>query len=182
MPQLSAPQAAHVAAQMIEHSVRLAMDGWHGPVALQAWPDCRHPLFTSLSDQTGIQLGQQSEGNLGVKMSNALELFTQSGAAAAIMGCDVPHCTGENLSRACDLLAQGRNVIGPSEDGGYYLIGLQQNHPELFSEICWGTNTVLQDTLDAANRLAMEVEFLETLNDIDTFEDLQKISGCDIIY
>ncbi len=175
MPQLSAEQAAQVATQLIEQSVHLAVQAWPGPVWLLTWPNTDHELFRALSRDTRIQLGNQSPGNLGEKMHNAMGKFTEKETAAAIMGCDVPHCPLDTLRTAGDLLQQGLNVIGPSTDGGYYFIGLQQCRSKLFEGIKWGGDNVLQATLAAARGLNIEFNQLPALRDIDSFEDLTHV-------
>lgn len=176
MPELRAEQAARVAAQLIEQSVHLAVQAWPGPVWLLTWPNSDHALFRALSANTRIRLGIQSSGDLGLKMTHAICKFTQRETAAAVMGCDVPHCPLDTLQLASDLLEQGQYVIGPSTDGGYYFIGLQQCLPELFTGMEWDGGNVLQSTLAAANALDIDFYQLPALRDIDSFEDLKHVS------
>jgi hypothetical protein len=63
-------------------------------------------------------------------------------------------------------------VLGPADDGGYYLIGLRSAHPELFHNIPWGTDRVCALTVQQAERVGLSISFLETLADIDRPEDL----------
>ena len=174
-PQLDPQQAAQVATALIEHTVSLAIDNWPGPVTLQVWPDTQHEIFRRLSGEYGISLSAQSAGDLGRKICTALKAHTDHGQAAAVMGCDVPHCPGQVLTDAYELLEQGSaNVIGPSTDGGYYLIGVQQTQPALFRGINWGNDRVFATTLE--NALAFDISFtrLKPLQDIDNFKDLER--------
>ena len=98
--------------------MQLATGAWDGPVWLLAWPDADHELFLNLAGKTGIHLGVQSAGDLGAKMSDAICRFTANGRAAAVMGCDVPHCPPRQLRLANEALRRGDAVIGPSTDGG----------------------------------------------------------------
>jgi rSAM/selenodomain-associated transferase 1 len=173
MPELTARQAAEVAAELIQRTVRLAVENWPGPVRLQTWPDTRHAVFNNLAAANELALVRQSAGDLGRKMHSALATFTDRGVAAAVMGCDVPHCPAANLRRAHDLLAQGDNVIGPSRDGGYYLIGLQRTQPALFRGIAWGGDQVLPSTLRIAAGCGIRFTHLERVADIDSYEDLK---------
>jgi hypothetical protein len=88
----------------------------------------------------------------------------------------VPHCGWDVLDQANDWLARGKNVLGPTEDGGYYFIGLQETRPELFTDMPWGSNQVLETTLARAEKLAMEFDLLKRLRDIDTADDLWLIA------
>ena len=177
MPELDEQQAAQVATFLIEHTVQLALNNWQGPVALHAWPDPDHVVFKSLSATHDLVLASQSQGDLGEKMYNALRVVTDEGLPAAIMGCDVPHCPGRLLKDACDLLHGGRDIIGPTSDGGYYLIGLQHPHAEIFKDVSWGSNSVMQRTLAAGRNCGVHFTQLASLQDIDRFEDLKRVVG-----
>ena len=80
------------------------------------------------------------------------------------------------MREAHDLLKQGQNVIGPTIDGGYYLIGLQKARPEIFKGIRWGSDSVMRDTLQAARGCGVHFTLLAPLRDIDRFKDLQQIA------
>jgi glycosyltransferase A (GT-A) superfamily protein (DUF2064 family) len=89
-----------------------------------------------------------------------------------LIGCDLPDLTSALIAKAFDALQSNDVVIGPSCDGGYYLIGLNKSTPELFEEISWSTEKVLKQTLEKAERLLLKVQLLDQLRDIDTLEDL----------
>lgn len=172
MPELSAHDAAEVAAALIRASVRLAVHAWTGPVFLHGWPDLDHDVFNDLAESTRIQLGVQIEGGLGEKISGAICSHTAKGIPTAVMGCDIPHCPPCQLQLAGESLKAGRNVIGPGTDGGYYLIGLQNCQPGLFSGISWGGVDVFPKTMALAAALGIEFTVLDTLRDIDDYRDL----------
>jgi len=118
-----------------------------------------------------LQLGT----DLGERLKGAFEnLLAAHGSAVAIgtdcLDLDASHL--EETRRA--LLTDSELVLGPAQDGGYYLIGMRSFHPELFRDISWSTNRVLEQTLDRARELALRSRQLETLADIDTMEDLQR--------
>lgn len=172
MPELSADEAAQVAAVLVRTTVQQAAQNWPGPVSICVWPDHNHPLFASLAAQFLLTLSTQSNGDLGQKMFNALRMHTDQGLPAAILGCDVPQLPGGELRRAYELLQHGRNVIGPSRDGGYYLIGLQQTHPEVFKNVGWGGGGVMRQTMDAADRCGVHFHRLLEMVDVDSYQDL----------
>ena len=89
------------------------------------------------------------------------------------MGTDVPGLTASYLERALNALEKHDLVIGPSTDGGYVLIGLTKP-ANVFEYIDWGTDLVLAQTKDLANRLTLDVHLLDPLKDIDTPDDYQK--------
>jgi rSAM/selenodomain-associated transferase 1 len=119
----------------------------------------------------------QSEGDLGERMRAALAHLVDNGAPSAILvGTDIPLLTVAHLAAARDLLeASGGVVLGPAEDGGYFLVGMQQVHAALFDGVEWGTASVLTDTLRLADRSGIEVRLIEGCYDVDTMDDLRRL-------
>lgn len=171
-PDYTPVQAAEIAAFLIHATVGLAMANWPGEVWLYGAPDAKHPLFRELADRHGVKLGIQRGADLGERMCAALRDGRAGRGAAAVLGCDVPHCPWQVLDQANDWLARGHAVLGPTEDGGYYFIGLTRDVPELFADIPWGTVNVLPRTLKRAALLGIEFELLPELRDVDTAADL----------
>ena len=121
----------------------------------------------------GLSYLPQPEGNLGTRLAFALNNSFQKGAHKVIaLASDVPDLSAELIIKAFRAFDRKDMVIGPTFDGGYYLIGMKQPHPEFFQGISWSTNMVYQQTLAAAGRLGISYHSLTTLNDIDTREDL----------
>ena len=176
LPDYSPERAAEIAAFLIRATVELAASSWPGDVALHVWPDVDHPLFQELAREFHIRLVPQAGGDVGARMLSALRAGAERHGCAAVMGCDVPHCGWDVLDLANDLLARGKNVLGPTEDGGYYFIGLQEARPELFENMPWGGNQVLPMTLARAEAAGMEFDLLAQLRDIDTARDLWLIA------
>lgn len=175
IPDLGEQGAADLARALIEESVRRSVEAWPGPVSLQVWPDIGHQCFETLRRRHGVTVSLQSKGDLGAKMFEALNDAHQRGAAAAIMGCDVPQCPAETHRTAHAFLAQGRSVIGPSDDGGYYLIGINPPQRKCFERIRWGGSKVFDTTLKRAASAGVELIVLQQLNDIDTMGDLEAL-------
>jgi hypothetical protein len=171
-PDYSPEQAAEIAAFMIRATVELAVSAWPGDIMLYVWPGTDHLLFHRLTSEFHIRLMPQADGDLGVKMLDALRAGIARKGSAAVMGCDVPHCGWDVVDQANSWLARGKNVLGPTDDGGYYFIGLQEARPELFQDMPWGSDRVLEMTLARAEKLGIEFELLKTLRDIDTAADL----------
>lgn len=172
-PAYTAAQAAAIAAVLIRETVALAAANWQGPVHLAATPDTAHPLFTELARCYGIELRLQRGADLGQRMRAMLDDGIREHGAAAIIGCDVPHCRGAWLAQAQAWLAAGRNVYGPANDGGYYFVGLQQAPAALFTDIAWGGADVWARTRERALTLGLTYELLPALSDIDTAADLR---------
>lgn len=115
----------------------------------------------------------QEGTNLGEKMKNAFaKAFQQGFQQVVIIGSDLLDINTDDINEAFSALEIYDYVIGPAEDGGYYLLGMTKFNPTLFENKDWGSSTVLQETLkDLKNE---NIALLDERNDIDTFEDLQE--------
>jgi glycosyltransferase A (GT-A) superfamily protein (DUF2064 family) len=94
-----------------------------------------------------------------------------------LIGSDLPTLPAAYLVAALDIL-KGRTdalILGPADDGGYYLIGFAHPRPELFARIPWGTPLVLRQTCDAAEALGIPVEMLPRWYDVDSASDLRRV-------
>jgi hypothetical protein len=115
---------------------------------------------------------QQGE-DLGIRMENAfLELFKMGYRKCVIVGSDLFDLKAQLIEDAFMKLSENDVVLGPAEDGGYYLLGLNQVHSAIFRNKNWGTETVFENTINDVKNL--KVHLLEMLNDIDTIEDLER--------
>lgn len=119
-------------------------------------------------------LRPQTQGDLGVRMQSAFtDVFADGAARAVIVGTDVPDLTAEIITGAFAALDASDVVIGPSNDGGYYLLGMNMMQP-LFDGIGWSTMTVALETVNTARALGLRVAELEHLDDIDTGDDYRR--------
>ncbi len=114
----------------------------------------------------------QSGADLGARMRDAFERMLEAGfARCAIIGSDAPQLGRERVEQAFDALADADVVLGPAEDGGYYLIAAKAPH-DLFRGIAWSTSGVLAATLERASALGLRVSLLERELDVDEERDL----------
>lgn len=124
---------------------------------------------------SGVSFSPQVKGDLGVRMSSAFfDAFRGGARRVVLLGTDIPELKADNLRQAFDSLTENDLVIGPSTDGGYWLIGLNRPAP-LFEGINWGTGAVLGQTLSLADEQGLRVKQLDSLMDIDTEEDLKQL-------
>lgn len=122
-----------------------------------------------------FRLIPQVEGDLGQRLERSVRrLLKGSSGKAIIMASDVPDLSAEIMNNAVSALDNHDLVIGPCNDGGYYLIGMKKPHGELFEGISWSTNKVLEQTLAIAGKQGLSVFSLITLRDIDTGDDLEE--------
>ena len=123
----------------------------------------------------------QVEGDLGFKMRTAFETVISPYSKTIIIGSDCYDLTSEIIDEAFTELDSNDLVIGPANDGGYYLLGMKKLVPELFEEIEWSTEVVLNQTLKKAKELGLKVKCLQELIDIDNIDDLKKSGYLPII-
>ena len=114
----------------------------------------------------------QGPGDLGARMSRMMKRAFEVSDRAIVIGTDAPAVDRTTIRRALHALDSADVVVGPSRDGGYYLLGLRRPRPELFAGIRWSTGSVLTETLDRAVAAGLSVTLLEVESDIDTAADL----------
>ena len=142
-------------------------------------PDVRHPFFQACRKQYSLQLFTQTGKTLGDRMQHAFSWGFRQGAQKVILiGADTPTLSPVLIQAALTALDQAPIVIGPSLDGGYYLIGATAKSfhvlNNLFSGIRWGTQTVLLRTLRKLQRIGHRL--LPFWYDIDRPTDLDFLS------
>lgn len=126
---------------------------------------------------TSIYQKQQQDGNdLGMRMFNAFqEAFYNNYDKVSIIGSDLYDLNANHIDDAFAALNKKDFVIGPAHDGGYYLLGMKSIYSQVFKNKDWGTSTVLKETIqDLKNE---SIQLLETLNDVDVYDDLKNIKA-----
>ena len=125
-----------------------------------------------LWDSENYQKYQQVGEDLGIRMLNAFkDSFGAGYKKVVIIGSDLYDLTSENIEKAFTELDDNDVVLGPAQDGGYYLLGMNSLNSKIFKDKNWGTETVRKDTL--ADLKDKKVHLLKELNDIDVFEDVK---------
>lgn len=111
----------------------------------------------------------QGEGDLGDRLARAAAPYP-----VIFIGSDAPDLDADRLIAAATALANASAVIGPAEDGGYYLLGLNAPAPWLFTDMDWGTETVFEETMRRFAAHGITPVVLEPLADVDRPEDLAR--------
>jgi rSAM/selenodomain-associated transferase 1 len=168
IPQLGAQGAADFQAQLIEFTLKkVCLD-----FSVQLWcaPTDQYPFFQHCQITFGVSLHRQEGENLGMRMANALEYAQLS--PTVLIGTDCPSLQLFDIKTAFLKLHENYDiVIAPAEDGGYVLIGMKAEHPELFTNIPWGTSQVFELTRKKINELNLRCYELPLHWDIDRPED-----------
>ena len=166
IPAIGAHSAAVLQERLTERAVATARDTTLGEVTLWCAPDTSHRSFRDL----GVALRAQPEGDLGARM---LAAFGER--PALVIGSDCPALTSAHLREAAAALVTHDVVLIPAEDGGYVLIGARAPHAGLFSDMTWGTSTVLAETRRRIAALALRSFEFPPLWDVDSEDDLARM-------
>ena len=123
-------------------------------------------------DASIFQKHQQVGEDLGIRMLHAFKNGFKTGyEKVMVIGSDLYDLTAETIENAFIALENNEVVIGPAEDGGYYLLGMNSLEEKVFKNKEWGTETVRKDTLEDLKD--KKVFLLGELNDVDVFEDIE---------
>ena len=115
----------------------------------------------------------QHGADLGERMLNAFKDGFESGYKRIVLiGSDLPDINSTHIKKGIEALTTSDVVFGPAEDGGYYLVGLSKMNTAIFTNKPWSQSNLLEQTLQELHNNKVTVSTLETLNDIDTYEDL----------
>jgi len=171
-PTYSAGEAAAIHRAMAETVIKRAASIFsHTSIAAD---DVSHPFFEPFD----LPLLAQGEGDLGERMSRLMiQAFADGAGKVMFLGTDSPHMDESRLRQAVERLSHTDVVIGPVEDGGYDLIAMNRSCPELFRFIHWGSEQVLEQTLDRAKPAGITIELLETGFDLDSPECLKRAAA-----
>ncbi|MGY8911131.1 MAG: TIGR04282 family arsenosugar biosynthesis glycosyltransferase, partial [Flavobacteriales bacterium] len=134
-------------------------------------------------EKSGIQYFHFSEKNqigssFGERFSNAIETIFNKGFKNVItIGNDTPHLKTHHLVDTLHQLEKSELVLGPSKDGGFYLMGIKKEHfnKETFLKLPWQTSRLQNCITSTITSKKLNIKFLETLNDLDVLEDIKKI-------
>ena len=174
IPALGAEAAAELQRQMSEHTLNTARQlQQKRKINIEVHFAGGNKYLMSAWLGEDIDYIAQVDGDLGDKMNSSFSRAFNTGSQRVVtIGIDCPDINTDILNRAFDSLQQQDLVLGVASDGGYYLIGLNKAIPELFQNINWGTDTVLKQTKEIADKLNLETNYLPTLSDVDRPEDL----------
>jgi rSAM/selenodomain-associated transferase 1 len=149
----------------------------HKRLYLTGTQDEAQETARALGLPTTVTVHTQRGETLGERLNHALlEILSDKVERIVFIGSDSPTLSPEILLHALDLLEKHDAVIGPAQDGGYYLIGTRGFWPEMFREISWGTEHALRQTLDNLQRAGRRVAKLPEGYDVDRLEDLERLT------
>ena len=174
-PALSAEACLRLQQAFLNDAVQVSLAADLGSVYLAVTPASAVAWATAEFAGRAIVIPQEGIG-LGERMLAALQRVESAGHAPLVMiGTDAPLLLPSHLGAALRELDALDLCLGPSADGGYYLLACRTPQPRLFEGVDWGTSAVLSSTLRHAKAAGLRVSLLDTLYDVDTPEDLQRL-------
>lgn len=172
---IGARAALDVYKRLLESTLETVFSCKLSPVELWLDTATQTDWLRELMTQYPVVVRLQSEGDLGARMANAMSETLQEADFCVLIGADCPLIDSDYLEKACTALKNGTEiVIGPAEDGGYVLVGMTSDKPELFSSIDWSTAAVMQQTRQVINVQNWRHQELSILWDIDRSEDWRR--------
>ncbi len=143
---------------------------------IACYPSSTDPFFKQLGHDYQIELIDQQGDHLGERMSGVVKTLMARGCQRVVlMGTDSPTLPVAYVEMAFEALQKCPVVLGPSQDGGYYLIGLSRCIPELFEGIPWSTEKVFDLTLRKIHNLGHECEILPSWFDVDDIKGFKAL-------
>jgi len=138
-------------------------------------PATRRRAFERMS-RGRFEIAVQGEGSLGDRLQQCFaSLFAKGSQRVVVLGADSPNLPVEFVEQAFARLEREHAVIGPSRDGGFYLLGMRDKVLPIFEGIAWGTADVLRQTLARLNQMGASFGTLPEWYDVDTVNDLARL-------
>ncbi len=158
-------KALQIYLQLIESTLNVCLQV-DARRSLYFYPKIDRTIATQRKQSFEVHL-QKGQG-LGQKISHAFQEAFQRSDQVVIIGTDCPYLTSNIINQTfTELDNQNDLVIGPAEDGGYYLLGSNHFYPDLFKNITWSTEKVFEQTMTIAHDLDLRTKKLQRLSDID---------------
>ncbi len=171
IPALGALGAAELQRRLTERTIATLLKTHVAPVDFAYTGGTEHQMQRWVQN-TKVHLVAQPDGDLGHRMQKLIyDAFARGAQEVVLVGTDIPDLNPGHLAEAFDALATNDVVLGPSKDGGYWLVGCKKA-VDLFRDIPWSTPEVLPQTLLRTKKLGLETALLKPLNDMDTPDDL----------
>lgn len=175
IPALGVEGATRVYRHLLERTLARCAAANLCPLELWVSPDLDQPLWQEYVREYAVSLHRQPGQDLGARMGSALKAALGRASQAVIIGTDIPGFSADHLAQTLAWLDQGLDaVLGPVEDGGYWLLGLRHYAGEVFADIPWSTDRVLELSRRRLAALGWRWRELEPLWDLDRLEDLRR--------
>ena len=176
IPVTGAVQAAAIHTDLLRQTLATARSSSVRNIELWCTPTVQHRSLIDLKEEFSLSMRAQAGADLGERMYFAMEQALENYRRVVLIGSDCIDLTAADIDLALKKLAEGYDVVlGPSLDGGYHLIGLTRLYRQLFTDIPWGTDEVMQKTRERVTRMELKLYELPERRDLDRPEDLHYI-------
>lgn len=173
MTHLTGEECADLQRAFLQDLIDLLTNSIKLPACIFFTPEDRAQLLQDLV-KNRLPLIPQTGGTLGERMSAAIRWgLAQGYEGVLVVGSDLPTLPASVFHEAVNRLADCDVVLGPTPDGGYYLVAAKADYPEIFQNITWGTNNVFATTIAQIKQMNLKPAVLRPWNDVDTVADLQ---------
>jgi len=173
-PPLDERQAARCQVAFLSDLLRRVRSGVDAHVVLAAAPDHDAPVLAALASEHGAELSWQGAGDLGVRLGTAFLRAARERAEALVIGADSPDLPVDYLERGFREAQSPGMVLGPCDDGGFYLIAM--NGLVALEGVPWGGASVLEHTIARATTAGATVRLLPWWYDVDDVEGLRRLA------
>lgn len=174
-PPLTFEEAAKFYEALLLDTIELASSLDKIDLAVAVTPPDSVPYFEQVSPEDTILVPVDCE-DIGQCLNIVLAHLLRMGYSKAMaLNSDGPSLPGEYIRQAVTRLENHDLVFGPSEDGGYYLVGLKETCDQVFTDIDWSTSRVLKQSLKKCERLELQVDLLLPWYDVDTAKDIERL-------
>ena len=178
IPVLGAHNAAELHCRLVRHTLGTVAIARVGCAEIWTTPPADSAFLQVCKRLLGLPILMQPDGDIGARMSYAARDGLNRGRMVLLLGTDVPSLDPEDLRAAHRALENGADaVLGPAEDGGYWLIGLRRHDDSLFDGIPWSTPAVLERTRRRLRALGWRWHELPARWDLDRPEDLARTAA-----
>ena len=139
-------------------------------------PEGEEEAFEEVEREGSLMIPQRGQ-DLGERLTNCFaDLFALGFESVVVIGADGPTLPGEYVFDAFECFEADEDVVvGPAEDGGYYLVGMRKLHKRIFEDVPWGGAGVLDATMDRAREAGLNLVLLPEWRDVDTPEDFERL-------
>jgi len=178
IPGIGPERAVRLYSKLVEYTVA-QVDASSAKTVVHFDPPEAQAVFEGWLEPTpgsAREFRPQVPGDLGARLLDAFGDHGR-GTSTVVIGTDCPGLTSAHLDQAFAALHSADLVLGPTADGGYYLLGAREPFPQLFEDMPWSTEQVLAETLARAAAAGLRVAQLARLRDLDTSEDLAALQG-----
>jgi uncharacterized protein len=173
IPEIGKLKATELYKELLVKTLDTAVNSEASEVQIWISGDVRHDFFSRYKSKEFISFYKQEGKDLGERMFNAFTHTLIKFSYIVLIGSDCPELSISDINSAMSYLKDGADlVLGPADDGGYYLIGLRSNDADLFHNIEWGSDNVFSETYSRAKEKNLNIELLTKRYDVDRASDL----------